>query len=80
MESLAQQGTVGHAQMGGSGMEMHGSHAQHPMDMGMGGVKHMPPSVSNVLHVMNEWEHWVCVVKGTVHVHDTNLTLSACLH
>ena len=46
MESLSQHGNIGHAQMGDTGMEMHGSHAQHPTEMGMGGVKHLPPSVS----------------------------------
>ena len=66
MESLAQQGIVGHSQMGGSGMEMHGSHSQHPMEMGMGGVKHMPPSVSSVLHGIGNVLFVCCTVHSLV--------------
>lgn len=48
MESLSQPGNLGHAQMGGTGMELHGSNPQYAAEFGTGGVKHMPPSVRKI--------------------------------
>ena len=47
VESLVQPGTLGYAQEGGPGIEMSGTHAQHAMEVGSGGIKHLPPSVSH---------------------------------
>ena len=46
LESLVQPGMLGDPQHGGRGMEMHGTHSQHPIEVGSGGIKHMAPSVS----------------------------------
>lgn len=46
LESLAQPGHLGMQHEGSEGVEMHGMHAQHGIEVGSGAIIHNPASVS----------------------------------